>query len=120
MNPKLIVINGKTYNSVDEMPEDVRKEYEEAMSTLKDENRNYIPDAFENMNILQTRIGMASLICWKTYHQTLLSRVARKSLWMEKSLTASQICRLMSRPDMNKQRANWMQTKMGGRTLWKE
>ena len=27
MNPKLIVINGKTYNSVDEMPEDVRKQY---------------------------------------------------------------------------------------------
>jgi hypothetical protein len=31
MNPKLIVINGKTYNSVDEMPEDVRKQYEGAL-----------------------------------------------------------------------------------------
>jgi len=55
MNPKLIVINSKTYNSVDEMPEDVRKQYEDAMSTLKDENRNHIPDAFENMNIFTDR-----------------------------------------------------------------
>jgi hypothetical protein len=49
MNPKLIVINGKTYNSVDEMPEDVRNQYEQAMNSLKDKNRNQIPDAFENM-----------------------------------------------------------------------
>lgn len=60
MNPKLIVINGKTYNSVDEMPEDVRKQYEEAMGTLKDENKNHIPDIVENMNILadKDRDGM--------------------------------------------------------------
>lgn len=31
MNPNRIVIDGKTYNSVDEMPEDVRRNYEEAM-----------------------------------------------------------------------------------------
>jgi len=36
MNPKLIVINGKTYNSIDEMLEDVRKQYEQALSSLKD------------------------------------------------------------------------------------
>ena len=52
MNAKLIVIDGKTYKSVDEMPEDVRRSYELAMNSLKDENRNLIPDAFENMNIL--------------------------------------------------------------------
>ncbi|HEX9838761.1 MAG TPA: hypothetical protein VGA72_05415 [Anaerolineales bacterium] len=51
MNPKLIVINRKTYNSVDEMPDDVRKQYEEATSTLKDDNKNHIPDIFESMNI---------------------------------------------------------------------
>lgn len=51
MNSKLIIINGKTYNSLDEMPEDVRKQYEEVLSTLKDENKNHIPDAFENMTI---------------------------------------------------------------------
>lgn len=56
MNPKLIVIDGSTYNSVDEMPEDVRRLYEQAMSSLKeqdgnllaDQNRNGIPDRMEN------------------------------------------------------------------------
>lgn len=52
MNPKIIVIDGKTYNSVDEMPPDVRQKYEEAMRSLGDANNNRIPDAFENMNIL--------------------------------------------------------------------
>ena len=52
MNPKLIVIDGKTYKSVDEMPEDVRRNYELAMNSLKDENKNLIPDAFENLNAL--------------------------------------------------------------------
>ena len=52
MSPKLIVIDGKTYKSVDEMPEEVRRNYELAMNSLKDENRNLIPDVFENMNIL--------------------------------------------------------------------
>lgn len=52
MNPKLIVIDGKMYKSVDEMPEEVRRNYELAMNSLKDENRNLIPDTFENMNIL--------------------------------------------------------------------
>ncbi|MGZ9226497.1 MAG: hypothetical protein ACXW4M_13170 [Anaerolineales bacterium] len=69
MNPKLIVINSKTYNSVDEMPEDVRKQYEEAMSTLKDENKNHVPDAFENMNFFtnRDRDGIPDLfeaVCW--------------------------------------------------------
>jgi len=52
MNPKLIVIDGKTYKSVDEMPEDVRRNYELMMNSLKDENKNLIPDAFENLNAL--------------------------------------------------------------------
>jgi hypothetical protein len=52
MNPKVIVIDGKTYHSVDEMPPDIRQKYEQAMRSLGDENGNLIPDAFENMNIL--------------------------------------------------------------------
>lgn len=52
MNPKIIVIDGKTYNSVEEMPPDVRQKYEMAMRTLGDANQNRIPDAFENMNVL--------------------------------------------------------------------
>jgi hypothetical protein len=53
MNPKEIVIDGKTYNSVDEMPPAVRQKYEQAMRSLGDANNNQIPDAFETMNILE-------------------------------------------------------------------
>jgi hypothetical protein len=30
MNPKLIVIDGRTYHSIDEMPSDIRQKYEQA------------------------------------------------------------------------------------------
>ncbi len=52
MNQKLIVIDGKTYKSVDEMPEDVRRNYEQAMQAFADNNKNGVPDALENLNIL--------------------------------------------------------------------
>lgn len=52
MNLKLIVIDGKTYKSVEEMPEDVRRNYESAMSQLPDNDRNGIPDALENFTNL--------------------------------------------------------------------
>jgi hypothetical protein len=52
MNPKIIVIDGKTYKSVEEMPPDIRQKYEQAMRSLGDANSNQIPDAFETMNIL--------------------------------------------------------------------
>ncbi|HVF26337.1 MAG TPA: hypothetical protein VNA23_10635 [Anaerolineales bacterium] len=60
MNPKLIVIDGKTYKSVEEMPEDVRRNYESAMSQLADNDRNGIPDALENFTNLtgQNKNGM--------------------------------------------------------------
>lgn len=51
MNPKVIVIDGKTYHSVDEMPADIREKYEQAMRALGDANNNQIPDAFETLNI---------------------------------------------------------------------
>jgi hypothetical protein len=51
MRSKLIVIDGRSYQSVDEMPEDVRKQYEQAMQAFKDENNNKVADAFENMNL---------------------------------------------------------------------
>lgn len=51
MNPKIIVIDGKTYNSVDEMPLEIRKKYEQAMQAFGDANNNQIPDVFEAMNI---------------------------------------------------------------------
>ncbi len=63
MNQKLIVIDGKTYHSVDEMPEDVRRNYENAMrqtgrntntppsdmDIFADKNNNGMPDSFEGM-----------------------------------------------------------------------
>lgn len=53
MNQKFIVIDGKTYKSVDEMPEDVRKSYENAMRNV-DSNQNGMPDAFEGSSSFQT------------------------------------------------------------------
>src|SRR5215470_10817720 len=52
MNPRRIVIDGKIYNSVDEMPADVRQRYEQALSSLKDQNGNGVPDILENNNRL--------------------------------------------------------------------
>ncbi len=49
MNQKMIVIDGKTYKSVDEMPPDVRQKYEAAMGNL-DKNQDGVPDMLENMN----------------------------------------------------------------------
>jgi hypothetical protein len=66
MNQKLIVIDGKSYKSVEEMPEDVRKSYEDAMRQMgsnpnsvsasqgnldifADKNNNGMPDAFDGM-----------------------------------------------------------------------
>jgi hypothetical protein len=74
MNPKLIVIDGKTYNSIEEMPEDVRKQYEQAMNSLKDKKRNQIPDAFESMNILTHKDRDGIPDAFKICHQTLSSR----------------------------------------------
>ncbi len=52
MNPNFIVIDGKTYRSIDEMPIDVRQKYEKALGALADANGNQIPEALESMNIL--------------------------------------------------------------------
>jgi hypothetical protein len=49
MDQKLIVIDGKTYKSVEEMPEDVRRNYEQALGNM-DKDRNGIPDMLENAN----------------------------------------------------------------------
>lgn len=43
-----ITVNGKTYHSVDEMPPDVRAQYERMQSMLVDKNNNGIPDIAED------------------------------------------------------------------------
>jgi hypothetical protein len=49
MKPKVIVIDGRTYNSVNDMPQEVRQKYEQAMRSLQDANNNRVPDAFESL-----------------------------------------------------------------------
>jgi hypothetical protein len=44
-----IQVNGKTYSSVDEMPPDVRQQYEQAMqSMMVDRDGNGVPDILEH------------------------------------------------------------------------
>jgi hypothetical protein len=64
MNPKKIMIDGKAYNNVEEMPPDVRQKYEAALRVLGDTNGNHIPDIFESPNILadQDKNGVPDLI----------------------------------------------------------
>jgi hypothetical protein len=56
---EIISFNGKTYNSLEEMPADQRAAYEQVMSFMKDENNNGIPDMFEG-DVIQKMMGMAS------------------------------------------------------------
>jgi hypothetical protein len=42
-----IIFNGKTYTSVESMPEDVRQAYQEAMAHFVDADKNGIPDILE-------------------------------------------------------------------------
>jgi hypothetical protein len=62
MNPKVIVIDGKTYHSIDEMPPDVRQKYEEAMRSLGDANNNLIPDVVENITGGQTTVSNMKIV----------------------------------------------------------
>jgi hypothetical protein len=54
MNQQFIVIDGKTYKSVDEMPPDIRAKYEEAMRSL-DKDRNGMPDILDNANLFEDK-----------------------------------------------------------------
>ena len=47
MDPRIIVIDGKTYHSINEMPGDLRQKHELSVRSARDPNTN-IPDAFEN------------------------------------------------------------------------
>lgn len=74
MNPRFIVIDGKTYNNINEMPPEVRKQYDEAMRNMNrdrmnapasgnvdgmsDNNMNGIPDVLEGMGTMQSSMNM--------------------------------------------------------------
>jgi hypothetical protein len=84
-NVKKIVIDGKTYNSLDEMPEDVRRNYEDAMRNVgsaptsaanpmqslndvfADANNNGIPDIIENQ-VMNLTGGMTFVVNGQTYN----------------------------------------------------
>ncbi len=86
MNPNKIVIDGKTYNSVDEMPEDVRRNYEEAMRNVgsappnpsnpiqslnnifADTNNNGMPDIMEQ-HVMNLPGGTAFVVNGQTYNK---------------------------------------------------
>ncbi len=86
MSARKIVIDGITYNSVDEMSEDVRRNYEEAMrgvsSTMNapsnpmealnnvfaDTNNNGMPDVLENQPFINISSGMKFVVDGKTYN----------------------------------------------------
>jgi hypothetical protein len=54
MNQKIVVIDGKTYKSVEEMPPDIRAKYEEAMRGL-DRDRDGMPDMLDRANPLEDK-----------------------------------------------------------------
>ena len=64
MNPNIIVIDGKTFKSVEEMPPDIRQKYEQAIRSLGDMNNNRVLDAIENSNILadQNKNGVPDVV----------------------------------------------------------
>jgi hypothetical protein len=52
-----ITVNGRAYRSVDEMPPDVRAEYEQAMQMLADKDGNGVPDILERGETLKSANG---------------------------------------------------------------
>jgi hypothetical protein len=86
MNPKRVVIDGKVYNSVEEMPEDVRRNYEEATrragasglnaasnkfegtkSILSDTDADGLPDFLQNAGTINFNSGMKYVVDGITY-----------------------------------------------------
>jgi hypothetical protein len=97
MNPKRIVIDGKSYDSVNEMPADVRRQYEKTMRSVgreidsgetnstpnmpnaitstddlanpfADKNNNGVPDIMENIPSLSVFGGMNIVVDGVEYH----------------------------------------------------
>jgi hypothetical protein len=46
-----ITVNGQTYSSIEEMPPEVRRQYEFAMGLLADKDGNGIPDVLEGRDV---------------------------------------------------------------------
>ena len=61
-----ITVNGKTYSSVEEMPPEIRQQYEKAMSMLADKNHNGIPDVLEGSAVEGN--GVRTVVNQKSIH----------------------------------------------------
>src|SRR5438094_6639249 len=57
-----ITINGQSYDSVDQMPPEVRKQYETAMSMLADRDGNGIPDVLEGKGVVANRVSTVASV----------------------------------------------------------
>ena len=72
MNPKRIVIDGKVYNSVEEMPDDVRRNYEEAMRGFTKMNAENFSGALNDINnIFADKITTAHRIFWRATRRSI-------------------------------------------------
>src|SRR4051794_22561631 len=64
-----ITFNGKTYNSLDEMPPDVRAQYATISGILADKYQNGVPDIMENIMSASTVMQTSTIIYdGKTYN----------------------------------------------------
>jgi hypothetical protein len=72
MNPKIIVIDGKTYNSVEEMPADVRQKYEQASNHWEMQMATTFQIFLKTEVLWKTKTKMASRISLKTWWQVRL------------------------------------------------
>ncbi len=64
---QMIVVNGKSYSSIDDMPPEIRKIYQEIAGILADNNKNGIPDILEsnsetNIQNISINSGGATII----------------------------------------------------------
>jgi hypothetical protein len=69
---QVIIFNGKTYNSIEDMPADERRAYEQVSQMLVDKNGNGIPDLLEGdlvQNVLAAHsTGMHVTVNGRVYH----------------------------------------------------
>jgi len=122
MNQKIIVIDGKTYHSVDEMPEDVRRNYESALRNF-DKNQNGTPNLFENKKPFadQNKNGVPDAFEGLASFQGPTTNVTSAAKIIVNGQVYDNLsnCHRMCAQNTNRPWEPWMQTKMGSLILWK-
>ena len=62
VHPMKIVINGREYDGIDQMPPDVRQQYLQLVGSLGDADRNGVPDVLERPGSSSVEVN-TSIIC---------------------------------------------------------